>query len=88
MVMGVMGWIVLGLIAGYIAGTQVNKDGEKLPMKIGVGIAGAVIGGWLFTTFGPTDGTGFNLWSLPVAVVGGVVFLVVWHAIRRSVLRA
>jgi uncharacterized membrane protein YeaQ/YmgE (transglycosylase-associated protein family) len=84
MVMGVIGWIVLGLIAGYIAGTQVNKDGEGLPMKIGVGIAGAVIGGWLFTTFSPTEGTEFNLWSLLVAVVGAVVFLVVWHAIRRS----
>ncbi len=42
MIMGVMGWIVLGVIAGYIAGTQVNKDGEGLPMKIGVGITGAV----------------------------------------------
>jgi len=84
MVMGVIGWIVLGFIAGYIAGTQVNKDGEGLPMKIVVGIVGAVIGGWLFTTFSPTEGTEFNLWSLLVAVVGAVAFLVAWHAIRRS----
>ena len=87
MAMGVIGWIVLGLIAGYIAGTQVNKDGEKLAMKIWVGIVGAVSGGWLFTTFGPTEGTGFNLWSLLFAVLGAVVFLMVWHAIRPSASR-
>jgi uncharacterized membrane protein YeaQ/YmgE (transglycosylase-associated protein family) len=86
--MGVIGWIVVGLTAGYIVGTQVNKDGEKLPMKIGIGVVGAVIGGGLFTTFGPTDGTGFSLASLLVATIGAVVFLVVWDSIRRSASRA
>jgi len=84
MVTGVIGWIVLGLIAGYIASTLVNNRGEGLPMDIVLGIVGAVIGGWLFNAFGATGVTGFNLWSLLVAVVGAVVLLVVWHAIRRS----
>ena len=88
MVMGVIGWIVLGLTAGYIAGTQVRKDGEQLPMNIGVGIIGAVIGGWIFSIFGPTNGTEFNLWSLLVAVFGAVAFLMVLHAIRPSASRA
>jgi uncharacterized membrane protein YeaQ/YmgE (transglycosylase-associated protein family) len=84
MVMGVIGWIVLGLIAGYIASTLVNKRGEELPFDILLGIVGAVIGGWLFNAAGATGVTGFNVWSLLVAVIGAVVLLVVWHTIRRS----
>jgi uncharacterized membrane protein YeaQ/YmgE (transglycosylase-associated protein family) len=84
MVMGVIGWIVLGLIAGYIASMLVNKRGEGMPFDILLGIVGAVLGGLLFNAFGSTGVTGFNVWSLLVAVVGAVVLLVVWHAIRRS----
>ena len=84
MVTGVISWIVLGLIAGYIASTLVNNRGEGLPMDIVLGIVGAVIGGWLFHTFGAAGVTGFNLWSVMVAVVGAVVLLWVWHAFRRS----
>jgi len=84
MVTGAIGWIILGLIAGYIASTLVNNRGEGLPTDIVLGIVGAGTGGWLFNTFGATGGTGFNLWSLLVAVVGAVVLLWVWHAIRRS----
>ena len=88
MVMGVLGWIVLGLIAGYIASTLVNKRGEGLAFDILLGIVGAVIGGWLFNAAGAAGVTGFNVWSLLVAVVGAVVLLVVWHTIRRSTSRA
>ena len=84
MVMGVLAWIVLGLIAGFIASSLVNKRGEGLAFDILLGIVGAVIGGWLFNAVGATGVTGFNVWSLLVAVVGAVVLLVVWHAIRRS----
>ena len=84
MVMGVIGWIVLGLIAGYIASTLVNKRGEGLAFDILLGIVGAVIGGWIFNTIGSRGVTGFNLWSLLVAVIGAVVFLWIWHAIRSS----
>jgi len=84
MVMGVIGWIVLGLIAGFIASKLVNKRGEGLPFDILLGIVGAVIGGWIFNAAGTAGVTGFNVWSLMVAVVGAVIFLAVWHAIRRS----
>ena len=88
MVMGVIGWIVLGLITGYIASTLVNKRGEGLPFNILLGIVGAVIGGWIFTASGISGITGFILWSLLVAVVGAVVFLMIWYAIRRSAVHA
>ncbi len=84
MVMGVIGWIVLGLIAGFIASKLVNKRGEGLPFDILLGIVGAVIGGWIFNAAGTAGVTGFNVWSLMVAVFGAVLFLVVWHALRGS----
>ena len=84
MVMSVIAWIVLGLIAGFIGSKLVNGRGEGLPFDILLGIVGAVIGGWIFNAAGAVGVTGFNIWSLMVAVIGAVVLLVVWHAIRRS----
>ena len=84
MVMGVLGWIALGFLAGFIASKLVNNRDQGLPFDILLGIVGAVIGDWLFNAAGATGMTGFNVWSLLVAVLGAVVLLVVWHAIRRS----
>jgi uncharacterized membrane protein YeaQ/YmgE (transglycosylase-associated protein family) len=84
--MSFIAWIVLGLIAGFIASKLVNKTGEGMLMDIVLGVVGAVIGGWLFRTFGMPGVTGFNIYSLIVAVVGAAVFLVLYHALtRRSV---
>jgi uncharacterized membrane protein YeaQ/YmgE (transglycosylase-associated protein family) len=88
MVMPVIGWIVLGLIAGVIASKLVKKRAEGLPFDILLGIVGAVVGGWLFNAAGAAGVTGFNAWSLMVAVIGAVVFLVVWHSIRHSMSHA
>jgi uncharacterized membrane protein YeaQ/YmgE (transglycosylase-associated protein family) len=52
-------------------------------LDIALGIVGAVIGGWLFRLFGMHGVTELNIYSLIVAVIGAVVFLVVYHAIRR-----
>ena len=84
MIAGLIGWIVFGGIAGYFASTLLNKSGEGLPFDIMLGILGAVIGGWLFSAAGAAGVTGFNVWSLLVAVLGAVVFLMAWHAIGRS----
>lgn len=81
--MSIISWIVLGLIAGFIGSKLVNKTGEGFFLDIALGIVGAVIGGWLFSLFGMRGVTGLNIYSLIVAVVGAVVFLVVYHAIRR-----
>jgi uncharacterized membrane protein YeaQ/YmgE (transglycosylase-associated protein family) len=82
--MSIISWIVLGLIAGFIGSKLVNKTGEGLVLDIALGIVGAVIGGWLFSLFGMHGVTGVNIYSLIVAIVGAVVFLVVYHAIRRA----
>ena len=81
--MSFFAWIVLGLLAGFIGSKLVNKRGEGLVLDIVLGIVGAIVGGWLFNTFGAAGVTGLNLYSLLVAVVGAVVVLVVYHAIRR-----
>ena len=81
--MSFLAWIVLGLVAGFIGSKIVNRAGEGILLDIVLGIVGAVAGGWLFNTFGAAGVTGLNLYSLLVAVVGAVVVLVVYHAIRR-----
>ena len=82
--MSILAWIVLGLIAGFIGSKLVNKSGEGMIVDILLGIVGAVIGGWLFNRFGQAGVTGLNLYSLLVAVVGSVIFLVIYHALRRA----
>jgi uncharacterized membrane protein YeaQ/YmgE (transglycosylase-associated protein family) len=81
--MSFIAWIVLGLVAGFIASKLVNKTGEGLIMDIILGVVGAVVGGWLFQMFGMSGVTGLNLYSLLVAVIGAAVFLIVYHAIFR-----
>jgi uncharacterized membrane protein YeaQ/YmgE (transglycosylase-associated protein family) len=83
--MSVIAWIVLGLIAGFIASKIVNRTGEGVILDIVLGIVGAVVGGWLFNTFGMPGVTGLNIYSLVVAVVGAAVFLLIYHLlVRRS----
>ena len=79
--MSIIAWIVLGLIAGFIASKIVNRRGEGLLRDLLLGIIGAVVGGYLFHFFGYAGVTGFNLYSMIVAVVGSVVVLILFHAI-------
>jgi uncharacterized membrane protein YeaQ/YmgE (transglycosylase-associated protein family) len=81
--MSFLAWIVLGLLAGFIGSKLVNNRGEGALMDILLGIVGAIVGGWLFNTFGAAGVTGLNIYSLLVAVVGSVVFLMLYHALRR-----
>jgi len=82
--MSLLAWIILGLIAGFLASKIVNNTGQGAILDIVLGIVGAVIGGWLFTTFGMAGLTGFNLYSVFVSMVGAVVLLVVYHAVSRG----
>jgi uncharacterized membrane protein YeaQ/YmgE (transglycosylase-associated protein family) len=82
--MSFLAWIILGLIAGFIGSKLVNKRGEGMILDIFLGIIGSIVGGWLFRTFGASGVSGLNLYSLLVAVVGAVVVLVVYHALRRA----
>jgi uncharacterized membrane protein YeaQ/YmgE (transglycosylase-associated protein family) len=79
--MSILAWIILGLIAGFIASKLVSGSGQGLLLDIVVGIVGAVVGGYLFTAIGATGITGFNLYSMFVAVIGAVVLLAIYHAI-------
>jgi uncharacterized membrane protein YeaQ/YmgE (transglycosylase-associated protein family) len=81
--MSIIGWLVLGLISGFIASKIVNKSGEGIVLDIVLGIVGAVVGGFLFTQFGAAGVTGFNLYSMFVAVIGAIVVLVIYHALVR-----
>jgi uncharacterized membrane protein YeaQ/YmgE (transglycosylase-associated protein family) len=86
-VMSILAWIVLGVVAGFIASKLVNKTGGGLVFDLVLGIIGAVVGGFLFNQFGASGVSGLNLYSLLVAVVGAVVVLVIYHAVsgRRRV---
>jgi uncharacterized membrane protein YeaQ/YmgE (transglycosylase-associated protein family) len=81
--MSFIAWIVLGLVAGFIASKIVIKSGEGMILDIVLGVVGAVVGGYLFQTFGMPGVTGVNLYSILVAVVGAIVFLVLYHALFR-----
>lgn len=83
--MSFIAWIILGLIAGFVGSKLVNRQGEGVFLDIILGIVGAILGGWLFTKFGAQGVTGLNIYSIFVAIIGAVVFLVAYHAIRRAV---
>lgn len=74
--MGVLGWIILGALAGWIASMLTNNNAKMGAIaNIAVGIVGAFIGGVLMGFFGGDGVTGFNLYSLFVATIGAVVLL-------------
>jgi uncharacterized membrane protein YeaQ/YmgE (transglycosylase-associated protein family) len=79
--MSIIAWIVLGLIAGFIASKIVNKTGEGFVLDLLLGVVGAVVGGFLFSLVGATGVNGFNVWSVFVAVVGAIVVLAIKHAL-------
>jgi uncharacterized membrane protein YeaQ/YmgE (transglycosylase-associated protein family) len=85
--MSIVGWLVLGLIAGFISSKIINKTGEGILLDIILGIVGAVVGGFLFAQFGAEGVTGFNIYSMFVAVVGAIVVLLIYHAVagRRGI---
>lgn len=78
-------WILLGLVAGFIASHIVNRRGEGVVLDVLLGVVGAMIGGWLVQRFGHVGVTGLNVRSILVASGGAIVFLVSYHAIRRTV---
>ena len=84
--MSIIVWLVLGLIAGFIASKIVNHTGSGIIMDIVLGIVGALVGGFLFSIFGASGVTGFNIYSFIVAIVGAVVVLWIYHALigRRA----
>jgi uncharacterized membrane protein YeaQ/YmgE (transglycosylase-associated protein family) len=87
--MSIIGWLILGLIAGFVASKIANRTGEGLILDIVLGITGAVVAGFLFSLFGAAPVTGLNIYSMVFAVVGAIVVLVIYHAVigRRTIWR-
>jgi len=81
--MSILAWLVVGLIAGFLASKVVNKTGEGLVLDIVLGIVGAIVGGFLFNMMGASGATGINIYSILVAFVGSVVVLLLYHMVVR-----
>lgn len=78
--MSLIGWIVFGLITGFVASRVVNKRSEGCVLNISLGVVGAVVGGLMFNAIGSQGITGFNLYSMFVAIIGAIVVLFIYHA--------
>jgi uncharacterized membrane protein YeaQ/YmgE (transglycosylase-associated protein family) len=81
--MSIIGWLELGLIAGFVASKIVNAQGQGIVLDIVLGIVGAFVGGFIFDAIGGVGITGFNAWSLLVAIVGAIIVLVLYHALNE-----
>ena len=79
--MGIISWIILGLIAGYIGSKIVDKQGQGFWLNMALGIVGALIGGFLFNLFGASGVSGLNIYSMIVAIIGSIVVLLVYNAV-------
>lgn len=83
--MGIIGWIVLGLIAGVLARLLMpGRDPMGWVMTIILGIAGAVLGGFIANIFGLAGVNDLNIWSVILAIGGAMLLLALWHALGRG----
>ncbi len=83
--MNLLLWIVFGAIAGWIASLVMHTNAQQGAVgNILVGIIGAVLGGWAMSLFGARGVTGFNLYSLLVAVLGSIILLFLVRFFQRK----
>jgi uncharacterized membrane protein YeaQ/YmgE (transglycosylase-associated protein family) len=81
--MSILAWLVVGLIAGFLASKVVNKTGEGLVLDIVLGVVGAIVGGFIFNQLGHSGATGNNISSIFVAFIGSVIVLAIYHLVFR-----
>jgi len=79
--MGIISWIVLGLIAGFIGSKIVDSQGQGFWLNIALGIVGALVGVFIFDLFGASGVTGLNIYSMIVAIVGSIVVLLIYNTL-------
>ena len=85
--MGVISWIILGVLAGFFGGRIVHKSGQGFILNLVIGIVGAIVGGLIATTLGLGGVSGVNLWSILVATGGAVIALVAYDALHAERIR-
>lgn len=81
--MGILLWIIFGAIAGWIASMVMNSDGGPV-RDIILGIIGGVVGGFVMSQFGQPGVTGFNVYSIVVAVIGACIIIFLGRVLLRS----
>jgi uncharacterized membrane protein YeaQ/YmgE (transglycosylase-associated protein family) len=80
--MGIITWIIVGLIAGALAKLILpGDDPGGIIVTILIGIAGAFVGGFVFSLLGGSGATGFNIWSIVVATVGAIILLAIYRLV-------
>ncbi|WP_283606694.1 GlsB/YeaQ/YmgE family stress response membrane protein [Faecalispora anaeroviscerum] len=83
--MGIITWIVLGALAGWIASMIVGKNSEMGAFaNVCIGVAGAFIGGFIFNMITGVGFTGFNIWSLVVATIGSIILLLIINLFQKT----
>jgi uncharacterized membrane protein YeaQ/YmgE (transglycosylase-associated protein family) len=81
------GWIVIGVLAGFLASKVVTGHGRDVVTDIVFGIGGALIGGWIFKLVAAGRVPPFSFWSLPAAAGGAVLMVGIWRTVRSKALR-
>ena len=81
--MSILAWLVVGLIAGFLASKVINKTGSGLIMDIVLGVVGALVGGFVFNAIGHSAPNGINIYSIFVAFIGSVIVLLLYHMVFR-----
>lgn len=81
--MGILSWIIIGLIAGWLAGVVMRGSGYGVLADIGLGIVGALVGGFIAGAIFGVPVAGFNLVTLIVALIGAIIVVAIVRAIPR-----
>ena len=82
MLIGVVGWIICGIVLAFIASRIVNLRGDDPRLGMALGGAGGLIGQWLYSVFSGSPVRAFNPWSVLFAVLAALAAMTMWHIIR------
>jgi uncharacterized membrane protein YeaQ/YmgE (transglycosylase-associated protein family) len=82
MFFGIIGWIAVGLIVGFIASKFVDLHGDDARFGVAAACAGGLVAAFMYTLISGAGVTAWNTWSVLSAAIGAVVGAVVWHAVR------
>ena len=89
MLFGLLGWLVVGMVVGFIVSKALNLHGDDPKLGIAVAGGGAIAGGFLYSLISGTPIEAWNPWSILFAAVGAVAGAAIWHGVRsRFVSRA